>query len=346
MLRSVLPIGNVVTGGINPETNDKLLELVDSNTNDESRASTEQEVDESQQQQRGREAFASVVTQAAPSPASDSSSPVTQVPTRSRAFTQPSQPFVNDGKVRGNSWRSKFKNILCCLTPLTAERYVRHVESNGSAARPIPPPFLPPTWSTPAIGPPAPEDIGKRLLVLDLDETLVHSSFKPVPSPDYIIPVDIEGRIVDVYVLKRPYVDHFLRVVGQKFEVVVFTASLGKYADPLLDLLDRSGVIRWRLFRESCYAYEGSYVKDLRAMGRDMADVVIVDNSPHSYAFQPENAVPIGTFIDDMEDQELLECLDILLAIEKAEDVREALVDIFAGRLPFSDDQAFADSGD
>lgn len=48
----------------------------------------------------------------------------------------------------------------------------------------------------------------------------MHSSFKPVPQPDYIIPVEIEGRIVDVYVLKRPFVDHFLRAVGSRFEVL------------------------------------------------------------------------------------------------------------------------------
>ena len=47
----------------------------------------------------------------------------------------------------------------------------------------------------------------------------MHSSFKPVPQPDYIIPVEIEGRVVDVYVLKRPFVDHFLRAVGSRFEV-------------------------------------------------------------------------------------------------------------------------------
>lgn len=63
------------------------------------------------------------------------------------------------------------------------------------------------------------EDKGKKTLVLDLDETLVHSSFKPIPQPDYVIPVEIEGRIVDVYVLKRPFVDHFLRTVGHRFEV-------------------------------------------------------------------------------------------------------------------------------
>ena len=68
-------------------------------------------------------------------------------------------------------------------------------------------------------GPIGEEDRGKKTLVLDLDETLVHSSFKPIPQPDYVIPVEIEGRIVDVYVLKRPFVDHFLRTVGHRFEV-------------------------------------------------------------------------------------------------------------------------------
>jgi RNA polymerase II subunit A small phosphatase-like protein len=79
--------------------------------------------------------------------------------------------------------------------------------------------------------------------------------------------------------------------VGSRFEVIVFTASLAKYADPLLDLLDRGSCVRWRLFRESCYPYEGNYVKDLTCLGRPLKDVIIVDNSPHSYIFHPYNAV-------------------------------------------------------
>ena len=67
-------------------------------------------------------------------------------------------------------------------------------------------------------------------------------------------------------------------------------------------------------------------------MGRPPEDLIIVDNSPHSYAFQPENAVPIGTFIDDMEDEELLDCLDTLLAVEKSGDVRTALANVYARR--------------
>ena len=74
------------------------------------------------------------------------------------------------------------------------------------------------------------QDRGKKTLVLDLDETLVHSSFKPIPNPDYIIPVEIEGKIVDVYVLKRPWLDHFMAAIAGRFEIVIFTASLSKYA--------------------------------------------------------------------------------------------------------------------
>ena len=125
--------------------------------------------------------------------------------------------------------------------------------------------------------------------------------------------------------LKRPCLDDFMERVGQRFEIVVFTASLGKYADPLLDWLDRKHVIRWRLFRDACQPWEGNYVKDLSHLGRDLSKTIIIDNSPHSYCFQPNNALPIGTFIDDMEDKELLRLLPRLHQLECVSDVRTLL---------------------
>eukprot|EP00955_Chlamydomonas_euryale_P088838 364416-Chlamydomonas_euryale.AAC.19 len=151
---------------------------------------------------------------------------------------------------------------------------------------------------------------------------------QPVPNPDYIIPVDIDGKVVDVYVLKRPWCDHFMACAGVNYEVVVFTASLAKYADPLLDLLDKGRIVRWRLFREACVLYQGNFVKNLANLGRDLRHTIIVDNSPHSYIFQPENAMPVGTFIDDMEDRELLDLLPLLTQMEKVDDVRKCLEDV------------------
>lgn len=48
---------------------------------------------------------------------------------------------------------------------------------------------------------------GMKTLILDLDETLVHSQFNQIKNPDYIIPVNIEGNVCNIFVKKRPGVD-------------------------------------------------------------------------------------------------------------------------------------------
>lgn len=155
-------------------------------------------------------------------------------------------------------------------------------------------------------------DEKKKCLVLDLDETLVHSSFKLIPDPDFTVDIELDNTIHRVYVRKRPGVDHFLREVGRKFEVVVFTASLAKYADPLLDILDKDKIIRYRLFREACVQHYGNYVKDLTHLGRVLESSIIIDNSPFSYMFQPENAIPIQTWFHDKNDRQLFDLLPFL----------------------------------
>jgi len=164
-----------------------------------------------------------------------------------------------------------------------------------------------------------------KTLVLDLDETLVHSSFKPIPNADFVISIELEGVIHRVYVLKRPGVDNFLRVVGAKFEVVVFTASLAKYADPLLDILDKGKVVKARLFREACVHHYGNYVKDLSHLGRRLENTIIIDNSPFSYMFQPDNAIPIVSWFNDKNDRQLYDLLPFLDSLLYVDDVCASL---------------------
>ena len=78
----------------------------------------------------------------------------------------------------------------------------------------------------------------RKTLVLDLDETLVHSSFKPPEQSDIVLPVDIEGKICYVYVLVRPGAISFLEELAEYYELVIYTASLSKYAIPLMEMLD------------------------------------------------------------------------------------------------------------
>ncbi|XP_076351100.1 carboxy-terminal domain RNA polymerase II polypeptide A small phosphatase 1-like isoform X5 [Tachypleus tridentatus] len=148
---------------------------------------------------------------------------------------------------------------------------------------------------------------------------------KPINNADFIVPVEIDGTAHQVYVLKRPYVDEFLRTMGELYECVLFTASLAKYADPVADLLDRWGVFQARLFRESCVFHRNNYVKDLGRLGRDLQRVVIVDNSPSSYSFHPDNAVAVASWFDDFSDTELRDLIPFLKNLSKKDSVYSLL---------------------
>ena len=131
-----------------------------------------------------------------------------------------------------------------------------------------------------------------------------------------------------VYVVKRPGIEEFLERMYKLYEIVIYTASLSIYADPLLDEIDPLNYASFRLFREHCTFYNNAFVKDLSQLGRDLKDVIIVDNSPASYLFQPENAIPILTWIDDMQDTKLYELSPVLEFIANVGDVRNAIKDI------------------
>lgn len=170
----------------------------------------------------------------------------------------------------------------------------------------------------------------KTTLTLDLDETLVHCSVEAIPNPDIVFPVSFNGASYQVFVRKRPYLDHFLETVAKNFEIVVFTASQRVYADKLLDLIDpRKELIKHRLFREACLLVQGNYIKDLNVLGRDLKNTVLVDNSPHAYGYQLDNGIPIESWFDDETDTELLKLAEFLKRLVDAGDVRPIVKEHF-----------------
>lgn len=251
----------------------------------------------------------------------DSTSIITQVSRDEEQLTTfpPSEKGKTTSKKRS---RSFFSSLLCCIrineaqaSPPNTPVPSQHDSPNG-VQRPSQGYLLPPQ---------RPQDVNRKCVVIDLDETLVHSSFKPVNNADFVVPVEIDGTTHQVYVLKRPYVDQFLQRMGELFECVLFTASLAKYADPVADLLDQWGVFNTRLFRESCVFHRGNYVKDLSRLGRDLSKVIIVDNSPASYIFHPDNAVPVSSWFDDMNDKQLLDLLHLFESLAQVDNVYSVL---------------------
>jgi carboxy-terminal domain RNA polymerase II polypeptide A small phosphatase len=92
-----------------------------------------------------------------------------------------------------------------------------------------------------------------------------------------------------------------------------------------MDILDDKQSCSSRLFREHCTYYQGMYVKDLSELGRDLKDVLIIDNSPTAYLFQPDNALPCSSWYEDRADRVLYEYIPFLIALSKVDDVRPIL---------------------
>lgn len=174
-----------------------------------------------------------------------------------------------------------------------------------------------------------PKTTNKKTLVLDLDETLVHSQFMKFSIPsDIIIKIEIEQEFYDIHVLVRPGVKEFLEKMEKFFEIVIFTASISRYAAPLLDILDEKGYCPHRLFREHCTLIKTTFVKNLQKLGRELKDIIIVDNSPLSYLLHPENGLPIITWFEDKNDRELYKIMPILEFLSEVNDVREYIPQI------------------
>ncbi|PFH37732.1 Dullard family phosphatase domain-containing protein [Besnoitia besnoiti] len=172
--------------------------------------------------------------------------------------------------------------------------------------------FLPPL---------APEFSGRKTLVLDMDETLMHCATHPLKTePAFLVRFSDTNLLGQVYV--RPYTKLFLDLASQICEVVVFTASTQSYADQVLAHLDPDcRFVHHRLYRQHCTIINGGFVKDLRLLGRDVSRVVLADNSPISMALQPDNGVLVSSWINDDSDSELMDLLVLLQHMTRVKSV-------------------------
>ncbi|KAK6454851.1 nuclear envelope morphology [Scheffersomyces xylosifermentans] len=193
----------------------------------------------------------------------------------------------------------------------------------------------------------------RKTLILDLDETLIHSLSRGSPrsfnSSSSSAPKMIEIKLNNIaslyYVHKRPFCDYFLKEISKWFELQIFTASVKEYADPIIDWLESDildntrkrdakedagssprKIFTKRYYRSDCTYRQGvGYIKDLSkffAKDDDLKNVIILDNSPVSYALHEDNAVMIEGWINDQRDRDLLHLLPMLHSLSLCIDVR------------------------
>lgn len=193
-------------------------------------------------------------------------------------------------------------------------------------------------WLLPAV---SERNQGKLTVVLDLDETLIVSYPADLVPPMLRMAADRgdvprfelvcdpgTGKRSKVAVFARPGLSEFLARLSHFAEVVLFTAGVPSYAEPLMRLLDPKQILfSGKLYRDSTVqSGRHSHVKDLSRLGRDLRRTVIVDNSPFSFLLQPSNGIPCAPFRGQPSDMHLLGViLPLLECLSHVQDIRPVL---------------------
>ena len=137
----------------------------------------------------------------------------------------------------------------------------------------------------------------EKFLVIDLDETLIHTE------------INKNSNKINI----RPFAKEFIISLSKFYNIFLFTASFKEYAIPIIKKIDTKNLIKKFFFREFCTKInEDVYIKDLSKLNVNLKDVVIIDNNINSFYFQKENGIPIKNFYDDQNDVELIKLIPIL----------------------------------
>lgn len=167
----------------------------------------------------------------------------------------------------------------------------------------------------------------KPLLVLDLDETLVHSMHYSHPN------IDKEDCIYlaefDYHVYKRPFLEYFLTSVSERYDIGIWSAGTDEYVETIIDLIMPSHVEPIFVFgRSMCqlrYVHGFRvYVKPLRLLqdfGYCVNKMLIVDDSPEKCVDNFSNAIIPRPYLCNDNDGELLDLLHYLEQIAGSKDL-------------------------
>lgn len=163
-----------------------------------------------------------------------------------------------------------------------------------------------------------------KLLVLDLDETLVHATEAPLAR-------NADFRAGPYHVYLRPHLQSFVDAIFADFRVGIWTASGDNYATQVVERVFPGRTLEFVWSGRRCTAARdwttGDYrtLKDLRKLkrkGYPLETIVAVDDTPTKYARSYGNLVVVSEFLGDPSDTELPLLASYLRQIAQVPNVR------------------------
>lgn len=154
-----------------------------------------------------------------------------------------------------------------------------------------------------------------KLIVFDLDETLVHATATPLPYPHSF-------KIASYFVYVRPYASELIQLCAGRFDIAVWSSSSALYVEAVTrELFGNAVPLKFAWSVSKCVQKVDPisngyiYVKDLRKVmkhGYTPNQILMLDDSPEKLQRQPSRHLQVSPFTGQPDDTALLAIIDIL----------------------------------
>lgn len=180
-------------------------------------------------------------------------------------------------------------------------------------------------------------DFKSKLLVLDLDSTLIHSEYLTAQNLDTKLETFIiKDEEVSLYqVKKRPFLGKFIQEANKYFALGVWTASNETYADAVIANLFNGIDLAVRYSREKCvieYHPQTTMIKKIKKPLSKITsenknfhekNTLFIDDNPTTYEDNSANAIGVSPWTGQEDDYLLKQLIDIIKVASQLEDVRK-----------------------
>jgi len=168
--------------------------------------------------------------------------------------------------------------------------------------------------------------MNEKLLILDLDETLIYATEQKLEI--------IESFLFDkYYIYKRPLLDRFLLEMSAHFLLGIWSSADDNYVLEIVKKIKPESIkfqIVWGRSRCSLkrnYSLDNYYyekrLNKIKKLGFKLEDIIIVDDSPEKTVNNYGNAVYIKEFTGNQSDEELIYLNHYLMSLKDAKNIRK-----------------------
>ncbi len=169
------------------------------------------------------------------------------------------------------------------------------------------------------------ERVNKKLLIFDLDETLIHGTEQPLERV-------ADFQVAQFSIYWRPFVRELMRFCREHFQVAIWTTASNDYAEAILkEICGSDYPFEFIWCRDRCTpkgeGFDGEFrwiknLKKVKKRGWSLDHVLVVEDKPENLSRHYGNVIRIEPFEGDPDDIELKRLMSFLLDLKSIENVR------------------------